>query len=234
MGSVLESIYLVFNEGHSASAGASWTRPALCDEAVRLARVLSGLVPDDPEALGLLALLELQASRLAARVDAEGRPVLLPDQDRRRWDRAAIRRGLAALDRAAALAGGERALGRYGLQAAIAACHARAPAFADTDWPRIVASYDALAAIDPSPVVALNRAVAIGVAHGPEAALPLVDALRDAPALRGYPWLASVRGDLLARLGRGDEARTEFERAAALTSNERDRELLLARARAPR
>ena len=234
LGSVLEAIYLVFNEGYSASAGADWTRPALCDEALRLARVLVGLVPGDPEALGLLALLEIQGSRLAARIDAQGAPVLLADQDRRRWDTASIRRGLAALDRAAAAVGGEGALGPYGLQAAIAACHARAAAFADTDWPRIVALYDALARRVPSPVVALNRAVAVGMAEGPAAALALVDPLRDAPALKGYPWLPSVRGDLLARLGRVDEARAEFERAAALTRNERDRALLDERARTGR
>ncbi len=235
LGSVLESIYLVFNEGYSATAGADWTRPALCDEALRLARVLVGLVPDDPEALGLLALLEIQASRLGARVDARGEPVLLADQDRRRWDAASIRRGLAALDRAAARVGGDAsALGPYGLQAAIAACHARAATFADTDWGRIVALYDALAARVPSPVVALNRAVAVGMADGPAAGLALVDALRETRALKDYPWLPSVRGDLLVRLGRADEARAEFERAAALTRNERDRALLLERARTGR
>jgi RNA polymerase sigma factor (sigma-70 family) len=231
-GSVLEAIYLVFNEGHAATAGADWTRPALCDEALRLARVLAGLVPGDAEVHGLLALLELQGARLAARVDAAGRAVLLADQDRRRWDRGAIARGLAALGRACAIAGDEAALGPYGLQAAIAACHARAPAFADTDWPRIVRSYDALLAIAPSPVVALNRAVAVGMADGPAAALAIVDALGDAPALKDYPWRSSVRGDLLERLGRGAEARAEFERAAALTRNERDRALLRERAAA--
>jgi RNA polymerase sigma factor (sigma-70 family) len=235
LGSVLEAIYLVFNEGYSASAGADWTRPALCDEALRLARVLAGLVPDDPEALGLLALLELQASRLAARVDADGAPVLLADQDRGRWDAVSIRRGLAALERATQpTSGDEAALGPYGLQAAIAACHARAARFEDTDWRRIVALYDALAARVPSPVVALNRAVAVGMADGPAAALALVDALHETPVLKDYPWLASVRGDLLARLGRVDEARAAFERAAALTRNERDRALLLERARTGR
>jgi RNA polymerase sigma factor (sigma-70 family) len=235
LGSVLEAIYLVFNEGHSASAGGDWTRPALCDEALRLARLLVGLVPGDPEALGLLGLLELQASRLAARVDARGEPVLLADQDRRRWDAASIARGLAALDGAVArVDGDEAALGPYGLQAAIAACHARAARFADTDWRRIVALYDALARRAPSPVVELNRAVAVGMADGPAAGLALVDALRESRALRDYPWLPSVRGDLLVRLGRADEARAEFERAAALTRNERDRALLLERVRTGR
>jgi RNA polymerase sigma factor (sigma-70 family) len=232
MGSVLEVIYLVFNEGYAATAGDDWMRPALCDEALRLARTLAGLVPDDAEVLGLQALLEIQASRVRARADAQGRPVLLADQDRGRWDALLIQRGLAALARAETLAGSPGQLGPYGLQAAIAACHARAPTLADTDWPRIVALYDALAGRLPSPVVALNRAVAVGMASGPAAGLAIVDALRAEPALAAYPWLPGVRGDLLARLGRHDEARAEFERAAGLTRNERERTLLLERARA--
>lgn len=231
--SVLGVIYLIFNEGHGATAGPDWTRPALCNEALRLARVLAGLVPDDPQALGLLALLSLQASRLPARTDAHGRAVLLADQDRGRWDPAAIRDGLAALERAASRVGGEAALGPYGLQAAIGACHARAERFEATDWARIVALYDALAALDPSPVVALNRAVAVGMVQGPSAALAIVDGLAESAALRDYPWLPSVRADLLEKLGRRAEARVEFERAAGLTRNERDRALLRERARAP-
>jgi RNA polymerase sigma factor (sigma-70 family) len=229
LASVLEVIYLVFNEGYTATAGADWVRPALCDEAVRLARVLAGLAPREPEVHGLLALLELQSSRAAARQDGEGCPVLLLDQDRSRWDRLLIRRGLDALDRAQALGGAD---GPYALQAAIAACHARAAVAGDTDWPRICALYERLARVAPSPVVELNRAVAVAMAEGPAAALVIVDALDAEPALRQYQWLPSVRGDLLARLGRHAEARFEFERAARLAANERERDLLAARARA--
>ncbi|MGE0673900.1 MAG: RNA polymerase sigma factor [Methylibium sp.] len=227
LASVLEVVYLIFNEGYSATAGDDWMRPALCDEALRLGRVLAGLAPDEPEVHGLVALMEIQASRTAARTDARGRPVLLLDQDRTRWDPLLIRRGLAALERATAL-GGPR--GPYALQAALAACHARAAKAADTDWPLIVALYDALAQVAPSPVIELNRAVAVGMAFGPAAGLEIVDAIASSPALAGYHWLPSVRGDLLAKLGRHDEARAEFERAAALTRNERERELLLERA----
>ncbi|KAB0635642.1 RNA polymerase subunit sigma-24 [Burkholderia stagnalis] len=227
LASVLEVIYLIFNEGYAATAGDDWTRPALCDEAVRLGRVLAGLAPDESEVLGLVALMELQASRMHARTDAQGRPVLLLEQDRSRWDPLLIRRGLAALDRAAKL-GGVR--GPYALQAALAACHARARQASDTDWALIVALYDALAEVAPSPVVELNRAVAVGMAFGPAAGLELVDALRDDPALARYHWLPSVRGDLLAKLGRADEAKAEFRRAAELTHNARERELLLERA----
>jgi RNA polymerase sigma factor (sigma-70 family) len=230
MGSVLEVVYLVFNEGYAATAGDDWMRPALCDEALRLARTLAGLAPGEAEVLGLQALLEIQASRLHARADPQGRPVLLADQDRSRWDALLIQRGLAALARAEALAGAPQALGPYALQASIAACHARAPTLADTDWPRIVGLYDALAVRAPSPVVALNRAVAVGMASGPEAALALVDGLLAEPMLAAYPWLPGVRGDLLAKLGRHGEARAEFERAAAMTRNERERTLLLQRA----
>jgi RNA polymerase sigma factor (sigma-70 family) len=229
LASVLAVIYLIFNEGYAATAGDDWTRPALCDEALRLARVLAGLAPDESEVHGLAALLELQASRLPARADAQGRPVLLADQDRGRWDHVLIRRGFASLARAEALGG---AHGPYALQAALAACHARAASVADTDWARIVALYDRLAQVAPSPVVELNRAVAIGMLAGPAAALVLVDALAEDPALARYPWLPSVQGDLLARLGRHAEARQAFLRAAALTANTRERELLLARARA--
>lgn len=228
LGAVLEVIYLVFNEGYAATAGDDWMRPALCEEAMRLGRVLAGLTPGESEVHGLVALMELQASRMHARVDAQGAPVLLPDQDRGRWDRLLIRRGLDALARAEALGG----RGPYVLQASLAACHARAPVAADTDWARIVALYDALMASAPSPVVALNRAVAVGMAQGPAVALPLVDALGEEPALRLYPWLPSVRGDLLARLGRAAEARQAFQQAAAMTRNARDRDVLLARARA--
>jgi RNA polymerase sigma factor (sigma-70 family) len=228
LASVLEVIYLVFNEGYAATAGDDWMRPALCEEAMRLGRVLAGLAPQESEVHGLVALMELQASRMHARVDAEGVPVLLQDQDRGRWDRLLIRRGLDALARAEALGGS----GPYALQAALAACHARAPAAADTDWRRIVSLYDALMACAPSPVAALNRAVAVGMAQGPAAALPLVEALDREPALRQYPWLPGVRGDLLARLGRAAEARQAFLQAAGMTRNARDRELLLARARA--
>ncbi len=229
LSSVLEIIYLIFNEGYTATAGDDWMRPALCDEAIRLGRVLAGLADGEPEVHGLVALIELQASRTAARTDAQGKPVLLMEQDRARWDHLLIQRGLAALDRARALSGG--ALGMYTLQAAIAACHARAHTPDQTDWPQIVAIYDALAQLMPSPVVELNRAVAVSMAYGPAEALSLVDAMRDAPALKNYHWLPSVRGDLLAKLGRRDEARAEFEHAATLTRNVQERALLLERAR---
>ncbi|MES2992142.1 MAG: RNA polymerase sigma factor [Pseudomonadota bacterium] len=227
LASVLEVIYLVFNEGYSATAGDDWMRPALCAEALRLGRIVAGLVPDEPEVHGLVALMEIQASRTHARTDAQGRPVLLMDQDRSRWDPLLIRRGLAALTRSEALGG---ARGPYALQGALAACHARARTAEATDWTQIVALYDALAQIAPSPVVALNRAVAVGMAFGPGEALPLVDALMTEPRLANYHWLPSVRADLLAKLGRDAEARAEFERAAAMTRNARERELLLARA----
>ena len=229
LSSVLQVIYLVFNEGYSATAGADWTRPALCEEALRLGRVLAGLAPGEPEVHGLCALMEIQASRLRARAGPSGEPVLLNDQDRSRWDQLLIRRGLSALGRAEDLGG---ALGPYALQAAIAACHARARAPEETDWPRMAALYDALARVAPSPVVELNRAVALGMAYGPEAGLEAADALRDEPSLRGYHLLPAVRGDLLARLGRREEARTEFERAASLTRNDRERQVLRARAAA--
>ena len=227
LASVLEVVYLVFNEGYSATAGDDWMRPSLCEEALRLGRVLAGLAPEETEVHGLVALMEIQASRTHARTDAQGRPVLLMAQDRGRWDPLLIRRGLAALARVEQL-GGER--GPYALQAAIAACHARAKRPQDTDWPEIVALYDALAQIAPSPVVELNRAVAVSMAFGPAAALEIVDALAAEPALKNYHWLPSVRGDLLAKLGRPAEARAEFERAAGLTRNGRERELLLGRA----
>ncbi|AOJ73020.1 MULTISPECIES: RNA polymerase sigma factor [Burkholderia] len=225
--SVLEVIYLVFNEGYSATAGDDWMRPALTDEALRLGRVLAELAPSESEVHGLVALMEIQASRMHARVDARGRPVLLLDQDRSRWDPLLIRRGLAALARSEALGG---ASGPYALQAALAACHARARSAADTDWEQIVALYDALAQVAPSPVVELNRAVAVGMAFGPAAGLEIVDGLAADPALARYHWLPSVRGDLLAKLGRRDEARAEFRRAAGMTLNAREREMLLARA----
>ncbi|MGG1945145.1 RNA polymerase sigma factor [Trinickia sp. NRRL B-1857] len=227
MASVLEVVYLIFNEGYAATAGEDWVRPTLCDEALRLGRTLAELMREDSEVHGLVALMELQASRLHARVDHDGRPILLADQDRSRWDPLLIRRGLAALARAQALDG---ALGPYALQAALAACHARAHRAEDTDWTQIVALYDALAQITPSPVVELNRAVAVGMAYGPQAAFEIVEALAANPALARYHWLPSVRGDLLAKLGRRDEARTEFERAAAMTQNARERALLLERA----
>ncbi|HSW06881.1 RNA polymerase sigma factor [Aquabacterium sp.] len=239
LGSVLEVIYLVFNEGYSATAGDDWMRPALCEEALRLGRVLAGLAPNEPEVHGLVALMEIQASRTRARTDAQGRPVLLMEQDRSRWDRLLIRRGLAALQRAEALGGGQGQrglggsmgpLGPYALQAAIAACHARAPQPEATDWPQIVALYDALARLSPSPVIELNRAVAVGMAFGPAAALEIVDRLHQDESLASYHWLPSVRGDLLAKLGRAAEARAEFERAAGLTRNSRERALLLERA----
>ncbi|MDF5753713.1 RNA polymerase sigma factor [Spongiactinospora sp. TRM90649] len=228
LASVLEVIYLIFNEGYSATAGADWTRPDLCREATRLGRVLAGLMPDQAEVHGLVALMEIQASRVAARIGPGGRPVLLADQDRAKWDRLLIRRGLAALARAEEIG----TLGPYGLQAAIAACHARAPAYQDTDWERMAALYVLLAHVAPSPVVELNRAVAVGMAHGPERGLQIVDGLAEEGALRGYPPLPAVRGDLLARLGRAAEAREEFERAAALTRNERERGVFLERAAA--
>lgn len=228
LASVLEVIYLVFNEGYTATSGDDWMRPALVEEALRLARFLAGLAPQAGEVHGLVALLELQASRMPARTDAEGQPVLLLDQDRARWDRLLIRRGLAALQKAMALG----RPGPYTLQAAIAACHAHARTPQETDWPAIVECYDALLALQPSPVVRLNRAVAVGMASGPAAALVLVDELLDDPLLRAYQWLPSVRGDLLAKLGRREEARREFERAAELAGNARERALLLARAEA--
>jgi len=228
LGSVLEVIYLVFNEGYSATAGDDWMRPSMCDEALRLGRVLAGLVPGESEVHGLVALMEIQASRTPARTDAQGRPVLLMEQDRSRWDAPMIGRGLAALAQSEALGG---ARGPYALQAALAACHARARRADETDWVQIVALYDALEQVAPSPVVALNRAVAVGMAFGPAAGLELVDELESEPALTNYHWLPSVRADLLARLGRHAEAREAFERAAGMTRNERERELLLQRAR---
>ena len=228
--SVLEVIYLIFNEGYSATAGDDWMRPALCEEALRLGRVLAGLVPDEPEVHGLAALMEIQASRTHARIDEQGRPVLLMDQDRSRWDPLLIRRGLAALARAEALGNAGKAWGPYALQAAIAACHARALKPDDTDWTQIVAFYDALVQVAPSPVVELNRAVAVGMAFGPAQALELVDVLARDASLASYHWLPSVRGDLLFKLGRKDEARREFERAAELTRNAREKAMLLERA----
>ena len=229
LSSVLEVIYLVFNEGYAATSGDDWMRPALCEDALRLGRILAGLMPDEPEVHGLVGLMEIQASRTRARVGPSGEPVLLLDQNRARWDHVLIGRGLAALDRAEALGGAQ---GRYALQAAIAACHARARTPEDTDWARIAALYTALAELAPSPVVELNRAVAIAMAFGPAAGLELVDALTSEPSLAGYHLLPSVRGDLLVKLGRFDEARRELERAAALTHNARERALLLERAAA--
>jgi RNA polymerase sigma factor (sigma-70 family) len=227
LSTVLEVIYLVFNEGYAATAGEHWIRPALCEDALRLGRILAALMPREPEVHGLLALMELQASRLSARVGPHGAPVLLADQDRARWDHLLVQRGLAGLRRAEELSG---ALGPYTLQAAIAACHARARSVKETDWPRIVALYDGLAALTGSPVVELNRAVAVTMAFGPEAGLEIVDSLAADAALRGYHLLPSVRGDVLVRLGRLAEAREEFERAADLCDSERERELLLSRA----
>ena len=227
LSAVLEVIYLVFNEGYAATAGEHWIRPALCEDALRLGRILAAMMPREPEVQGLLALMELQASRLRARVGPHGEPVLLADQDRARWDHLLVQRGLAGLRRAEQLGG---ALGPYTLQAAIAACHAQARSVKQTDWPRIVALYDGLAALTGSPVVELNRAVAVTMAFGPEAGLELVDSLADEPALHGYHLLPSVRGDILVRLGRIAEAREEFERAADLCDNDGARELLLARA----
>lgn len=227
LGSVLEVIYLIFNEGYAATEGEDWLRPALCEDALRLARVLAELMPKEPEVHGLAALLELQTSRAAARIGPSGEPVLLKDQNRHRWNRMLIRRGFAALGRANAVATGGP--GPYALQAAIAACHAQAYAYEDTDWGQIATLYGLLAARSPSPVVELNRAVAISMAQGPEPALALIDTLTAEPALRDYHLLPSVRGDLLARLGRTAQARAEFERAIALTRNEQERELLRAR-----
>ncbi|MBS1842914.1 MAG: sigma-70 family RNA polymerase sigma factor [Actinobacteria bacterium] len=224
---VLEVVYLIFNEGYAASSGERWVRSELCEEALRLGRILAALAPAEPEAHGLIALLEIQASRLGARQGPEGEPILLLDQDRSRWDPLLIVRGVAALKRAEEL---PAPLGPYGLQAAIAACHARALEADDTDWVRIAALYEALAAIAPSPVVELNRAVAVGMAFGPEVGLALLERISADPALRDYHLLPSVRGDLLSRLGRDEEAATEFRRAAALTGNESERELLLRRA----
>jgi RNA polymerase sigma-70 factor, ECF subfamily len=227
LSSVLEVIYLIFNEGYSATGGDDWMRPELCQDALRLGRILAELVPKEPEVHGLAALMEIQASRLPARIGPTGEPVLLLEQNRARWDYVLVGRGLKALDRAESLGG---ARGPYALQAAIAACHARAPTAADTDWKRIAALYGELAQAAPSPVVELNRAVALGMAFGPAAGLELVDTLAGEPRLRGYHHLPSVRGDLLAKLGRFDEAQLEFERAASLTRNGRERKLLLERA----
>lgn len=229
LSSVLQVIYLVFNEGYAATAGDDWMRPELCQDALRLGRILAELVPKEPEVHGLVALMEIQASRSRARVGPSGEPVLLLDQDRGRWDHVLVRRGLAALARAEDLGG---SLGPYTLQASIAACHARARTGEETDWGRIATLYETLARITPSPIVDLNRAVAVGMALGPAAGLQLVDSLRAEPSLKSYHLLPSVRGDLLAKLGRPREARDEFERAASLTRNTRERELLLTRAAA--
>lgn len=227
LSSVLEVVYLMFNEGYAATSGANWIRPALCEEAIRLGRMLAAMLPEEPEVNGLIALMELQASRFRARVGPSGEPILLQDQNRALWDHLLIRRGLAALERA------ERAgkmLGPYALQAAIAACHARARTAAETEWPRIAALYDALSRVAPSPVVELNRAVALAMAFGPEVGLELVDALTAEPALKNYHLLPSVRADFLLKLGRREEAYADFLRAAELSRNERERELLLSRA----
>jgi RNA polymerase sigma factor (sigma-70 family) len=231
LSSVLQVIYLIFNEGYSATAGDDWMRPGLCEDALRLGRVLVGLVPDEAEAHGLVALMEIQASRARARIGPTGAPILLLDQDRARWDQLLIRRGLAALKRAEDLGGG---LGQYALQAAIAACHARARTPEETDWKRIASLYEELTALTPSPIVELNRAVAVSMAFGPAAGLDLVDTLASEPTLKGYHLLPSVRGDFLSKLGRHKEALTEFERAAAMTRNARERKLLLERADAAR
>jgi RNA polymerase sigma factor (sigma-70 family) len=229
LSSVLEVVYLIFNEGYTATAGDDWIRPALCEDALRLGRILAELVPQEPEVHGLVSLMEIQASRLRARVGPSGEPVVLNDQNRGLWDQLLIGRGLAALDRAESLGG---LSGPYALQAAIAACHARARAPEDTDWTRIAGLYERLVALVPSPVVELNRAVAVAMAFGPQAGLELVDALTAEPTLENYHLLPSVRADFLKKLGRFDEARLEFERAASLTRNARERELLLERARA--
>ena len=229
LASVLEVIYLVFNEGYSATAGDDWMRPALCEEALRLGRILAELAPQEPEVHGLVALMEIQASRTAARLSPNGEPILLLDQDRSGWDQLLIRRGLAALERAAKLTASP---GPYALQAAIAACHARANVPEATDWPRIVDLYTELARLTPSPIVELNRAVAVAMASGPGAGLELIDALASEPSLKSYHLLPSVRGDFLFKLNRFNEARAEFERAAALARNARERDLLLARAQA--
>jgi RNA polymerase sigma factor (sigma-70 family) len=228
LSSVLEVIYLVFNEGYSATAGDDWMRPALCEDALRLGRILAELVPAEPEVHGLVALMEIQASRSRARVSASGEPILLLDQDRAHWDQVLIRRGLAALERAENLG---KTPGPYAVQAAIAACHARARSPEETDWPRIAALYTELAKVMPSPVVELNRAVAVSMANGPQAGLDIIDELTTEPSLQNYHLLPSVRGDLLSKLGRQDEARAEFERASSLTRNTRERALLLQRAR---
>jgi len=227
LSSVLEVIYLIFNEGYSATAGDDWMRPGLCEDALRLGRILAGLMPKEAEVHGLVALMEIQASRSKARTGPDGQPILLLDQDRARWDRMQIQRGLSALERAVQLSGSN---GPYALQAAIAACHARAATAQDTPWPRIAALYQQLALRTPSPVIELNRAVALSMAFGPAAGLQLVDTLLDEPSMKSYHLLPTVRGDLLFKLGRREEARIEFERAAALTRNTRERELLLARA----
>jgi predicted RNA polymerase sigma factor len=229
LSSVLEVIYLTFNEGYSATAGEDWMRPALCEDALRLGRILAGLVPKVAEVHGLVALMEIQASRIHARLGPKGEPILLLDQDRTRWDHVLIRRGLAALQRAEELGGG---LGPYALQAAIAACHARARTGAETDWERIAALYDALAQLMPSPIVELNRAVALAMAFGPAAGLELIDSIASEPSLKAYHLLPSVRGDFLFKLGRLVEAQAEFQRAALLTQNARERAFLLDRARA--
>jgi len=231
LSSVLEVVYLIFNEGYAATAGDDWTRPSLCEDALRLGRILAELAPTEPEVHGLVALMEIQASRMPARVGPDGEPILLLDQDRSRWDQVLIRRGLRALERAEELGG---AGGPYALQAAIAACHARARTAEETDWARIAVLYYALSLRAPSPIVELNRAVAVSMAFGPEAGLDIVDAIVSDPSLRAYHLLPSVRGDFLFKLGRLDEARAEFERAASLTRNERERRLLLERADAAR
>ena len=231
LASVLEVVYLIFNEGYTATSGDDWMRPQLCEEAMRLARILAELAPGEPEVHALVALMEIQASRIGARTDAKGTPILLLDQDRARWNHLLVRHGLAALDRAAKLA---LPAGPYRLQAEIAGCHARARTAEETDWRRIAALYQALAIVTPSPVIELNRAVAVAMAEGPAAGLALVDALQKEPALKEYHLLPSVRGDLLAKLGRREEARAEFERAAELTQNRRERALMQARAAAQR